>query len=153
MLASQPVSSEPGASLQCKVDSGSYTTCSSPRTLPRLADGAHTFRVRAIDGVGNIDPTGDSRTFTVDATASKLRIDGPRKVRTEHRRASATFDLVTSEQVQLECRVFPRQFRPCSAHYKTPKLGQGPHALKVRATDLAGNVSTRRKEFEVLRKR
>jgi sugar lactone lactonase YvrE len=146
-------SSKPNSSFECKVDSGSFTACSSPRTLTQLADGPHTFLVRAIDGLGNADPTGDSRTFTVDATPSTLRIDGSRKVRTNHRRASATFELVTSERVELECRVFPRQFRPCSAHYKTPKLGKGPHTLKVKATDRAGNVTARRKQFEIIRKR
>ena len=62
-------STDPGSSFECKVDSRSYAACSSPLTQAQVADGSHTFSVRAIDPAGNTDPTPDSRTFTV-ATAS-----------------------------------------------------------------------------------
>ncbi len=58
-------SSEGGSSFQCRIDSGSFAACSSPRTMAHLADGSHTFRVRAKDPVGNVDPTAASRVFTV----------------------------------------------------------------------------------------
>ena len=146
-------SSKPGSSFECRVDSDPYAACSSPHTTAQLADGSHSFRVRATDAAGNPDPTGDSRSFKVDATAPKLKITGPSKVRTDNKKASATFDLEASERVELKCRISSKQFEPCSAHYKTPKLGKGPHTLKVKATDQAGNVTTRRKQFEILVKR
>ena len=59
-------SSEAGSSFQCKLDSGSYASCSSPKTTAHLADGSHAFYVRATDQAGNVDPTSASRTFTVD---------------------------------------------------------------------------------------
>ncbi len=58
-------SPDAGASFECKVDSSSYTACSSPKTTSHLADGSHTFYVRAKDSFGNVDPTPASRTFTV----------------------------------------------------------------------------------------
>ena len=58
--------SELGASFQCKIDANPYAACSSPKTISQLANGLHTFRVRATDVVGNADPTPDSLTFTVD---------------------------------------------------------------------------------------
>ncbi len=57
--------SEPGTSFECKVDSGSYSPCGSPTTTTHLADGSHTFHVRATDAEGNTDPTPATRTFTV----------------------------------------------------------------------------------------
>ena len=36
---------------------------------PQLADGAHTFEVRATDSAQNTDPTPASRAFTVDTSA------------------------------------------------------------------------------------
>ena len=58
-------SSEPGASFQCKIDSGAFAPCASPKTTPHLTDGPHTFSVRATDSAGSTDPTPASRSFTV----------------------------------------------------------------------------------------
>jgi hypothetical protein len=58
-------SSQPGTSFECKLDSGSYAPCSSPKTTSYLTDGSHTFHVRASDAAGNTDPTPASRSFTV----------------------------------------------------------------------------------------
>jgi Galactose oxidase-like, Early set domain/RTX calcium-binding nonapeptide repeat (4 copies) len=62
-------SSQPGTSFECRVDSGSYAPCGSPKTTPYVADGSHTFSVRAKDSAGNVDPTPASRTFTVKTAA------------------------------------------------------------------------------------
>ena len=62
-------SSEGGSSFECKVDSGSYSACTSPRTTSHLTDGSHTFRVRATDTAGNVDATPASRTFAVETAA------------------------------------------------------------------------------------
>src|SRR5207244_576116 len=53
--------------LECKLDSGSFATCTSPQSFP-VTEGSHTFQVRAVDNAGNV---GDavSYTWTVDATA------------------------------------------------------------------------------------
>jgi hypothetical protein len=67
-------SSEAGSTFSCRVDSGAYGPCTSPKTLARLDDGDHTFYVRARDAAGNVDPTPASRSFTV-ATA-EIHISG-----------------------------------------------------------------------------
>ena len=66
-------SSEEGSTFECKVDSGPYGACSSPSTTAHLADGSHTFYVRAMDAVGNFDPTPATRTFTVRTAEVKVR--------------------------------------------------------------------------------
>ena len=60
-------STEPGSSFTCKLDSGSWQSCSSPHTLSSLSDSAHTFSVRAEDGAGNMDLSEATRTWTVDS--------------------------------------------------------------------------------------
>jgi hypothetical protein len=54
----------PSSTFQCSLDGGAWTSCASPKTYSSLAAGQHTFRVRALDGAGNIDGTPASRTFT-----------------------------------------------------------------------------------------
>lgn len=50
---------------QCKVDSGSWKSCTSPVTYTRLSHGSHTFNVRAIDSRGRADPTPAKRSFMI----------------------------------------------------------------------------------------
>lgn len=37
---------------QCKLDAGSFSTCTSPRRYTELTEGRHTFTVRAVDAAG-----------------------------------------------------------------------------------------------------
>jgi uncharacterized protein len=62
-------------SFECKLDTGGFAACTSPQNYTGLADGSHTFQVRAIDGAGNIDPTPASFTWTIDATAPSVTIN------------------------------------------------------------------------------
>ena len=59
-------SNDPGASVSCQLDGGVFADCSSPFTASGLADGSHTFRVRATDIAQNTRVA--SRTWTVDTT-------------------------------------------------------------------------------------
>ena len=69
--------SDPGgsgvASFECKLDSGSFAPCSSPRELSGLGDGSHTFEVRAVDQAGNTDASPAAFTWTVDTTGPEPR--------------------------------------------------------------------------------
>ena len=59
---------ESGTTFACSVDSAAFVTCTSPFTTAVLADGAHTFYVRAADQAGNTDASPASRAFTVDTS-------------------------------------------------------------------------------------
>ena len=59
-------SSDPGATFECRLDSGAYEPCSSPKGYSGLPPGSHTFSVRAIDGSDNEDSSPAQYTWTID---------------------------------------------------------------------------------------
>jgi hypothetical protein len=61
-----------GGTFECQLDAGGFAVCSSPKSYTGLTDGNHTFQVRAIDAVGNLDPTPAGFTWTVDTLAPTL---------------------------------------------------------------------------------
>jgi RHS repeat-associated protein len=58
-------SDEAGSTLQCSFEGAAFAACTSPYALPsNLSEGSwRTFKVRAIDSGGNIDPTPAEWTF------------------------------------------------------------------------------------------
>lgn len=60
-------SSRSGSTFQCRSDAAvSWIVCVSPFDIG-WSNGKHTFRVRAVDSLGYIDPSPATRTFTVAA--------------------------------------------------------------------------------------
>jgi alpha-tubulin suppressor-like RCC1 family protein len=57
-----------GLSFEDSLDGNFYASAVSPRTLTGLSEGVHTYRVRAIDSAGNIDPTPANYTWIIDVT-------------------------------------------------------------------------------------
>ena len=66
------VSNEPGASFECSTDGEAFAACGGPgetHTTTTLADGPHTFEVRATDVGASTDPTPALANFTVDTSS------------------------------------------------------------------------------------
>ncbi|MGH2724087.1 MAG: Ig-like domain-containing protein [Actinomycetota bacterium] len=134
------VSSENGSTFQCSFDGAAFANCASPRSY-NLSDGDHTFRVRAEDAVGNIDPTPAVHEWTIDSTPPVTTITAGPDVLTN--RTDATFTFVANEAVQgFECDLDGQGYEPCASPRMYGGLEDGSHTFRVRATDLAGNVES-----------
>ncbi len=61
-------SSETGSTFQCSLDGAVFANCSSPTSYSGLAEGPHTFQVRATDPADNTDPSPAAYSWTVAIT-------------------------------------------------------------------------------------
>ncbi len=134
-------SNEAGSSFQCQLDGGVLVSCTSPRSYTKLAIGSHTFQVRAIDLVGNIDPTPASYTWTIDTARPDTSITAaPTKPSTNN---SASFSFTSNEAgSSFQCRLDGASFAACTNPWSYSNLVTGSHTFQVRATDLAGNIDS-----------
>jgi hypothetical protein len=60
------------ATFECQLDNGGYVGCTTPQNYIGLANGPHTFDVRARDGEGNVDATPASFIWTVDTVSPSV---------------------------------------------------------------------------------
>ena len=132
--------SETEASLECRIDSASFSSCSSPFTASTLSDGAHTFDVRAIDSLGNVGSVA-SRSFTVDTIGPSVTISSGPQDPNPTSDSTPSFSFSASETgASLECRIDSASFSSCSSPFTASTLSEGAHTFEVRASDALGNV-------------
>ena len=131
------------ASFECRRDSEEWAACGSPRSYAALAEGPHSFEVRAIDQAGNKDQSPASFTWTVDTIAPTTQIDTHPSALVNVATATFTFsgaDAGGSGVASFECKLDAGAFAPCSSPRELSGLGDGSHSFEVRAVDNAGNT-------------
>ena len=130
-------SDEEGSSFECLLDGGDWTACASPQPYVGLADGGHTFEVRATDPAGNTDPDAASDAFTVDTQAPAVSLSGPGSLTND---ATPEFTFSSEDGASLECTL-GEDFAACGSPYQVQEaLADGEHTFQVRASDAAGNT-------------
>jgi Ca2+-binding RTX toxin-like protein len=134
-------SNEPGSTFACRFDVEAFRACAGPGATdaPKtaLADGSHSFEVRATDPAGNMDGSPAKRTFTVFAAAPETKITGGPEGPTTN--TTPTFTYAADETATFECRVDSAAFASCPGAGK--ELGaqpEGEHVFEVRARNAAG---------------
>ena len=135
-------SGEQGVTFECSLDSAAFAACTSPKVYTGLAVGPHTFRVRAIDGAGNVEPEPESHTWTIqssDTTPPTTSVNVvPEILSTE---ADASFEFVSNEPGStFECSLDGSAFAACTSPRDYTGLADGQHEFRARARDAAGNV-------------
>jgi hypothetical protein len=140
-------SNEPGSAFECKLDGAAFAACPATGIVySGLANGSHTFQVRAIDPSANVDesPAGYSWDVAVPSPITPPPVFSPSPVVPETtitskpgavtRDRTPTFRFRSSVAgARYSCKLDAAGFRPCASPYTTKKLGFGKHVLQVRA--------------------
>jgi hypothetical protein len=126
------------AGFECSVGYGDFAPCASPQAVTTLVNGPQTFRVRAHDAAGNVDPTPATanwvvslvppETTLVSGPTGSIRIDSP------------DFTFVSDKPGTFECRIDAGVFLACTTPHTEPGLADGMHVFQVRAKDTEGVV-------------
>ena len=134
--------SESGCEFSYRLDGGvwsGYSTATS-RSYTGLSAGAHTFEVKARDGIGNEDATPASYTWVIDTAAPDTTIDSYPTNPTNS--TSATFTFSASESgcefsYRLDGGVWSGYSTGATRSYTG--LTGGSHTFEVKARDRVGN--------------
>ncbi len=136
------------ATYECRLDTsaglGTWAPCGSQsEILGPLALGTYTFEVRGTDETGAIDPTPDTRSFTVVGAGPDVAIDAHPPELTDATTVSFGFSSQT-QGATFECSLVPSGqadlWSPCdpSAGATYGPLTDGTYAFKVVAIDASG---------------
>ena len=134
---------EPVGELECKLDEDDFAACpESGLEIPGpLADGSHTFQVRAVTGQGTGVPS--LFTWTVDTQPPATSIVSHPENPSSGESAAFTYgssELGSTFECSLARTGEGDSFFSCPSAGKTyADLADGTYAFKVRATDRAGN--------------
>ncbi len=132
------------AGFECKIDSGSYASCVSPKLVTAISAGAHTFSVRAADTLGNVG-TAVTTSWSTDLTAPTVTVSSAPSGVVATSSASITFtgsDTGGGSIDRFECNVDSAGYANCVSPLSLTSLTAGSHTVLIRAVDTAGNVST-----------
>ncbi len=131
-------SDEPGAFFKCRLDSGSWSDCASSQKYSNLTEGAHFFRVSAIDKLDNKELEGVQYDWRIDATAPQTEIY---KMPAELVKSPEAFFQFRSDDLNASfvCKLDSGEWKSCSKEIKFTNISDGLHAFMVAATDSAGN--------------
>jgi hypothetical protein len=141
-------SSSDVVSYQCKLDSGAYVSCGSSIAYSGLAQGPHTFLVKAVDSAGNVSAGAASWTFLVDTVPPTKPVfsqtpPNPSNTATSTFAWSSTDPAPASGNAGYLCSKENGSYSSCSSPYTyaVQTTSNGEHQFAVAAVDWAGNVS------------
>jgi probable HAF family extracellular repeat protein len=141
---SDNLSAKANLTFQVSLDGSAFTAATSVKTYTGLSQGTHTFRVRAIDQAGNIDPTPASCTWIVDTTAPVTQITSEPGAVTSDTTAVFTFtgtdNLSAKKNLAFQVSLDGAAFSTATSPVTYVGLSLGSHTFQVRAIDQAGNV-------------
>ncbi len=133
-------SNEGAGDFQCRLDDGGWSYCRDPELLEHLTDGPHTFQVRAVDALGNVDPTPAQHAWTVDAAGPVMTVTSgpPAEIMSAE---NFSFSWTSDEPAtSVECQLDQGLWELCSSPKFYGRTWIGDHVFRVRGKDEWGNL-------------
>ena len=133
------------AGFECRLDDTPYAACADgQQTYGDLADGPHTFDVRAVDAAGNVDGSPASDGWLVDTLGPDTELESAPPPVTGSTSADFTYSADGgggSDVAGFECSLDGAAFDDCPDDgADLDGLAGGSHEFRVRAVDEAGNA-------------
>ncbi len=129
------------ALLECKLDDAPYAPCTGSTSLSGLADGAHSFTVRATDGVGHVSTPAtynwmqDSLAPTIEFTQTPMAIE-------KSDDATFAFRVVAGDIAAYQCQLDGGAYQACTSPHNLTGLSDASHTFSVVGVDGVGNTSS-----------
>jgi RHS repeat-associated protein len=134
-------SSEAESTFECSLDEEPYGACATPYSFEGLAEGPHTFRVRAVDGEENRDPAPAERVFEIyDPPQTTITSPMP-----SYTSGSETPIMFASDEAAgtFKCSLDQSALTACQSPYAMPaNLSLEWHSFRVYAVDEKGNTDS-----------
>ena len=131
-----PASSSAARALVCSAGQAQYVTIGA---FAGLADGGHTFSVRATDLNANMETTPPAYSWTIDTTPPETTITATPA--NPALTASASFSFFATEAgTTFTCSLDNGSWTLCTSPSDFSGLADGNHTFSVLAIDPAGNV-------------
>lgn len=132
----------PANPIQCRIDTGPPSACTTTYTPAALGNGNHTFTIVATDAASN--QTTVNRPFSVDTVGPTITFTGvpPNPTTTPTFSFTAT-DVNPASPFTFQCQLDKGAFATCTSPW-TPTgraVQQGAHTITVQTADALGNVS------------
>ncbi|MCX5742430.1 MAG: Ig-like domain-containing protein [Proteobacteria bacterium] len=142
-------STDATATFECQANVGVYGACAAPFTTPAmLPDGINTFRVRAVDPVGNRTATPATFSWIIDTSSPTVTITGAPVASSNDATPTVTFS-TTGGPTSILCQVDAGTATPCTSPFTSAALAEGSHTITVTVADLAGNSDMKTAMFAI----
>ncbi len=127
------------ASVECQLDGGGFSGCTSPRNYDNLGVGSHTFQVKATDTLGYSRVTAFS--WVIDTSAPDTTITAyPSDPDSDFTPNFSFSGKDVSGIASFMCKMDGGAFNLCTSPFTSSTLLPGPHTFSVYAIDNASNA-------------
>lgn len=127
-------------SFECRVGNAAYAFCESGTTLDLPGEGEHRIFARAIaNDTGLVDESPAEAGVIVDQTPPVVAFENVPDAESNQRSGSIVFGC-GEEDCTGKCTLDDAEPTDCDGSLTFSGLADGPHALEIVPTDLAGNV-------------